>query len=146
MILRELDCERESIKVMGRRNRPFLSWVVLDFKSATVPANRPGFSLFLAINEGLHPMIVQAVRFYQIDDVKLVSLAFARIARSEVEPLTQLLGCTMVKFKLKFVLKLCHLRRSVKIPALKARFEKECRVLGSLQVVILIETIIVTCV
>jgi len=91
-------------------------------------------------------MIVQAVRFYQIDDVKLVSLAFARIARSEVEPLTQLLGCTMVKFKLKFVLKLCHLRRSVKIPALKARFEKECRVLGSLQVVILIETIIVTCV
>ena len=44
-------------------------------------------------------MIVQAVRLDQVNDIELVGLVFARVARAEVEPLAKLLGTTMVKLE-----------------------------------------------
>ena len=64
-----------------------------------MPSNRPSLSLLLAVYEWLHPMIVQAVRLDQVNDIELVGLVFARVARAEVEPLAKLLGTTMVKLE-----------------------------------------------
>ena len=45
-----------------------------------MPADRPSLSLLLAVYEWLHPMIVQAVRLDQVNDIELVGLVFARVA------------------------------------------------------------------
>lgn len=44
-----------------------------------MPANIPCLSFFLTVYEGLHTMVIEAVRFNQIDYVKLVNLILASV-------------------------------------------------------------------
>jgi hypothetical protein len=52
-----------------------------------MPSHVPGLSLFLAVNERLHPVIVEAIRLDQVNDVEFVRLVLPCVSDSEVEPL-----------------------------------------------------------
>lgn len=47
--------------------------------ACAVPAYLLGLCLFLAVDEDLHAMVVQAVRFYQVHNVELVHLVLASV-------------------------------------------------------------------
>ena len=65
-----------------------------------MPAYLALLCLFLTVNERLHTLIVEAIRLDEVDNVEAVSLTFASIRHSEVEPLAELLWSAMVKFKI----------------------------------------------
>ena len=61
-----------------------------------MPAHLLGFGLFFAVDEDLHPVVVQAVRFYQVHNVELVHLVLTGVRYTEIEPLSKLLGRAMI--------------------------------------------------
>ena len=65
----------------------------------SVPSILLQLSFFLAVDEWLHPMVVERIRFYQIYYVKLVCDALSSVGRSEEEPLTQLGGCSVIELQ-----------------------------------------------
>jgi len=52
-----------------------------------MPSHLPGLGLFLTVDKRLHAVVVEAVRFYQIDDVEFVRLILPCVRDSKVEPL-----------------------------------------------------------
>lgn len=96
--------------------------------ACAVPAYIFRIGFLLAIYQGLHAVVVDAVRLDQVDDVKLVDLIFAGVRDAEVEPLTQLLRSPMVKLQVEVVLKLAHLSGSVQVATLEPRLKKQGRV------------------
>ena len=55
--------------------------------TSSMPAYVSSIRFFLAVDKGLHSMVIQAVRFDQIDDVELVDLILSSVGETEVEPL-----------------------------------------------------------
>ena len=99
---------------------------------STMPAHASRFRLFLAVNERLHAVVVEAVRLDQVNYVELVDLIFSRIRDTEVEPLAKLRGTPMVKLEVQVVLKLAYLRRSVQITALEPRLKEKSGIVRTL--------------
>lgn len=79
--------------------------------TSSMPAYASCIRFFLAVDKGLHSMVIQAVRFDQIYDVKLVDLILSGVGETEVEPLAELRRAPMVKLQIQVVLKLTYLRR-----------------------------------
>ena len=79
--------------------------------TSSMPAYASSIRFFLAVDKRLHSMVIQAVRFDQIDDVELVDLILSGIGETEVEPLAELGRAPMVKLQIQVVLKLTYLRR-----------------------------------
>jgi hypothetical protein len=62
--------------------------IVGDIITITVPAYASrAISLFYGINEGLLPLVIAAIRFYEIDNVEPVAYVFFHICDAEVKPL-----------------------------------------------------------
>lgn len=93
-----------------------------------MPAYVLRLCLFLAIYQGLHPVVVQAVWLDEVDDVKLVDLILSSVGDAEVEPLAELGGRAMVKLEIEVVFKFIDLSRSVQIAALESRLKDQCAV------------------
>ena len=108
-----------------------------------MPANTPCLSLFLAVNQRFHAMIVETVRLDQIDYIKLVDLVLARVAYSEKEPLAQLLWGSMIEFQIQIIFKFTELSGSMEIAALKPGFKYQRCVVLTFEIIILVESIIV---
>ena len=96
--------------------------IVANVSASSLPA----FSLLccsLRVDKWTHSMIVQTVRFHQVDDVETIGFA-----DPEIEPLG-VSTCVVVWLKDQIVFILIDLDRSSKIAAFKSGFEKQRTVL-----------------
>ena len=141
VIMSEFHGEGQRVKGVRRGHGSLLSWIVLDLMPSTMPAHASRFCLFLAVDERLHSMVVEAVGLDQVDYVELVYLILSRIRNAEVEPLAELRGAPVIELQVQVVLKLAYLGRSVQITALEARLKEQGCIVRTLQVVVLIQAV-----
>ena len=101
--------------------------IVANVSASSLPA----FSLLccsLRVDKWTHSMVVQTVRFHQVDDVETIGFACFCVADPEIEPLG-VSTCVVVWLKDQIVFILIDLDRSSKIAAFKSGFEKQRTVL-----------------
>ena len=83
MVTRERVLERERV-VLPLLRIPQVVLIIRDVRTRAVP---PSLRVILAIRQNLHPLIVQAVRLCQIDDVESDFVPTPRIRDLEEVPL-----------------------------------------------------------
>ena len=74
--------------------------------SSSMPSKFDRLSLLFTVNEWFHAMVVEGVRFDQVDDVEFVSYVFTCVRDAEKEPLGKLGRMTSTDANLGCILKL----------------------------------------
>jgi len=68
--------------------------------SSSMPSKFDRLSLLFTVNEWFHAMVVEGVRFDQVDDVEFVGYVFTCVRDAEKEPLGKLGRTPVIKLEL----------------------------------------------
>ena len=99
--------------------------VIADVFASTEPPFSEFFSVYGAVLQGSHTMVVQTIRLQEIYDIESVGAAYYSIADSEIVPLCEA-SCIVVRLKNQVIFKFVHLNCSTQIPRLKSALKYQC--------------------
>ncbi len=88
--------------------------IITNILAVSVPAFSKFLGLYFGIHKWLHSMVVETVRFKQVDNVEAVSTAWSCILNSEIVPLC-VATSPVVWFKYQVILELIYLDSSAEI-------------------------------
>jgi len=109
---------------------------VTNVLSSAVPTEPRQFCLLLRINEGLHTLVVAALRLDEVYEVELIDDALLHVRDPEVVPLRINGLGVVILLENQIILVLAYFDGSAKIARLESTFKYQCRVVLALFLVV----------